>query len=472
MKPEKKRKTARGKAVLLLIAVFLSAFFTRGAILAIHFGDRQFMMDGDGEDYYDIATNLYSGFGFSQTVFPEDGSRAFTELTARRPPLYPLFACATFYLGEYVGWGGVVFPTIILQIFMDSLTAVLAFLIANELAGWRAGLIAGLLYGLNLQLAKFPAQFMSETLFTLLQTGGILMLLSGMAGSLTSAARSADGGTPKSRVWNLFLFAGAGLLLGLATLTRPIILLFPCVASAWLVLRSGKEWKRTLPSVGVMLGAFALCLLPWMIRNKSVLEKFVVVSTVGGQTFFHSNHSTSDGAWVPLELPQEARVLTEPERDAYYYRKGFEFILGHPLTSLKNSIKKVLRLYYAFYPEYDWYYGISICLILPGLFVWIRSCRTQGAGCPWKGAVTSPLFLPLLLVIYTTILCAIFWGQPRFRAPLMPCLLCFAGYYLAQTPALKNKKRHLVYTGTAVVVNLLITLLAEPIRSGIEKITG
>ena len=128
--------------LLALSAVFLCTFVTRGAILAIHFGDRQFMMDGDGEDYYDIASNLYSGFGFAQTVYPEDGSRAFTELTARRPPLYPLFACGTFYLGELVGWGGVAFPTIIIQLFLDGLTAMLVCLIARELAGWRAGLIA------------------------------------------------------------------------------------------------------------------------------------------------------------------------------------------------------------------------------------------------------------------------------------------------------------------------------------------
>ncbi|MDP6355929.1 MAG: hypothetical protein QF473_12540 [Planctomycetota bacterium] len=472
MKPEETKRTARGKMLLALSAVFLCTFVTRGAILAIHFGDRQFMMDGDGEDYYDIASNLYSGFGIAQTVYPEDGSRAFTESTARRPPLYPLFACGTFYLGELVGWGGVAFPTIIIQVFIDGLTAMLVCLIARELAGWRAGLIAGLLYGLNLQLAKFPAQFMSETLFTFLQTGGVWMLLRGVAGSLTNGVQGEHTEPTQRGRSSLLFFAGAGLLLGLATLARPVILLFPGVAAAWLVLRSEKEWKRALPSAAVMLGAFVLCLMPWMIRNKSVLEKFVVVSTVGGQTFFHSNHSTSNGTWVPLEIPAEAKGLTEPERDAYYYRKGLEFIFGHPLTSLKNSIKKVLRLYYVFYPEYDWHFGISICLILPGLYVWTQSCKTQSAGCPLKGAVISPFSLPLLLVIYTTILCAIFWGQPRFRAPLMPCLLCFAGYYLSWIPALANKKKHLIYTAAAVTVNVLIALLAEPIRMGLEKITG
>ena len=472
MKAEELKKTARGKIVLIVIAVFLCNFVTRGVTLAIHFGDRQFMMDGDGEDYYDIAMNLYSGFGFAQTVSPKDGSRAFTEPTARRPPLYPLFACATFYLGEFVGWGGVVFPTIIIQIFMDSLTAVLACLIARELAGWRAGLIAGLLYGLNLQLAKFPAQFMSETLFTLLQTGGMLMLLRGVSISFINAGQSDESRSLRQRRRHLFFFAGAGLLLGLATLTRPIILLFPGVAAAWLVLRNGKEWKQTLPTLAVLLGSFVLCLVPWMARNKTALEKFVVVSTVGGQTFFHSNHNSSNGAWVPIEIPADAKGLTEPDLDAYYYRKGFEFIFSHPLTSLKNFIKKVLRLYYAFYPEYDWYFGISICLILPGLWLWIQSCgQAEGEG-HLKAAVTSPGSLLLLLVIYTTVLCAIFWGQPRFRAPFMPCLLGFAGYYLAQIPALENKKKHLIYTAAAVMMNVLIALLAEPIRMGLEKITG
>ena len=54
----------------------------------------------------------------------------------------------------------------------------------------------------------------------------------------------------------------------------------------------------------------------------------------------------------------------------------------------------------------------------------------------------------------------------------MPCLLCFAGYYLSRIPAMDNRKKHLIYTAAAVTVNVLIALLAEPIRMGLEKITG
>ena len=68
------------------------------------------------------------------------------------------------------------------------------------------------------------------------------------------------------RASSLPLFGVAGLLLGLATLTRPVAqVLVPVVPLA--ILLVWRAWRPTLLRSAVALGAFGLVLLPWMVRS-------------------------------------------------------------------------------------------------------------------------------------------------------------------------------------------------------------
>jgi 4-amino-4-deoxy-L-arabinose transferase-like glycosyltransferase len=301
-------------------------------------------------------------------------------------------------------------------------------------------------YALNIYLIRQTGQFMTETLFIFLQTAALVALCVGLR--LKSGAALAWG--------------AGGLLLGLATLTRPVILFFPLWVVVWLLFHKRHEWRRWLVPAAAFLVVFALTLVPWSLRNRVQMGKAVIVSTVGGQTFYHSNHAQSDGKWFPLPVPEEARGLSEAERDGYYYRQGLVFVFSEPVTTANNVVKKLLRLYYVFHPEYDFSFVIILLLALPGLWLYWRR-----GGEDW---------IPLLLVVYTTVLCLVFWGTPRFRLPLMPCFLVFVGYWVAARiwtgEGRRPERRYLVYAATVVGANLLLAWWAQPVRALVKSLVS
>ena len=341
--------------VLPLLVIFVVALVLRGAWVAHVRGNSEAVMDGDGRDYLDIATNVCLGHGVAQTVSGEGSEAPIPVLTARRPPLYPLFAAGLFRLaGAELSSGQPYLSVLVAQAVLDALTVLLVYLLGREFAGPKGGLVGATGYALNFYVIQYTGQFMAETLFTFLLTAALVALCA----------------SPLQKPPTRWRWALGGGLLGLATLTRPIVLLFPLLASAWLLFRFRADWRKAALPSALAIGAFVVALLPWSIRNQIQLEKLILVSTVGGQTFHHSNHSGSNGQWVPLPVPAEAQRLSEGELDSYYYRKGLRFIAKHRLLSLKNGIKKVLRLYYVFYPEYDLFFGITFFLAIPGLWLY------------------------------------------------------------------------------------------------------
>lgn len=71
-----------------------------------------------------------------------------------------------------------------------------------------------------------------------------------------------------------------GLWIGLACLVRPIMKLYVIVGGAATVL-VGRPWRKALVAAGLTLGAFALCLLPWLIRNYRLYGEPVMETNQG-----------------------------------------------------------------------------------------------------------------------------------------------------------------------------------------------
>jgi len=339
-------------------------------------------------------------------------------------------------------YGGV----LLVQALLDSATAILVFLLARELAGWRAGLLAGLGYGIDLYVIQSSAQIMTEALFTLVEVAALLVLFASHAEKALSYRK----------------MALAGALLGLAALVRPLIILFPAVVAGWLFASQARWRPKQAAPVLVLLAVFAAALFPWAARNRLVLGKWIAGSTIGGYTFFYSSHAESKGNWVPFPVPEEARGLSEVELDEFFYRKGWEFVSANPGTGILNAVRKALRLYYVFYPQYDYFFGTILLLAVPGAWFYYR----RGCSNWW----------PPLLVLYTTLICAIYLGHPRYRIPLLPCFLVYVGYYLEtclwNPPEPGKRRSHLVYLAAVLLLNAAVALWAEPIRALVKSIVG
>ena len=79
--------------------------------------------------------------------------------------------------------------------------------------------------------------------------------------------------------------AAAGLLFGLAVLTRETVLYFLPLAALWLAWRRPGGGRRA----AVLLGTALLVILPWTLRNWMVFRTLVPVSTAGALNLWQGN---------------------------------------------------------------------------------------------------------------------------------------------------------------------------------------
>jgi 4-amino-4-deoxy-L-arabinose transferase-like glycosyltransferase len=179
------------------------------------------------------------------------------------PPLYPYFIAvpyALFHTLQAAKWA---------QVAVAAMLVPAVGRIGGLAFGRRAGLLAAAIAAFYPDLVWFAAHFWSETLFLVLLWWAMERLVSADAGG---RARTA---------------AAAGLLWGLAILTRETILYLTPLAAVWLL------WRAPRPGGGTRAAAFALCAVlavaPWTIRNWIAFRAFVPVATSGGLALFQGN---------------------------------------------------------------------------------------------------------------------------------------------------------------------------------------
>src|SRR5687767_9296354 len=179
------------------------------------------------------------------------------------PPLYPYFIAvpyALFHSLEAVKWA---------QVVVGSLLIPAVGLLGARAFGPRAGVLAAGITAFYPDLVWFAAHFWSETVFLVLLWWAIERLL---AGDARGSGRAA---------------AAAGLLWGLAILTRETILYLTPVAAAWMA------WRPERAGGGRRAAAFLLCatlvVVPWTVRNWMAFRAFVPVGTSGGLALFQGN---------------------------------------------------------------------------------------------------------------------------------------------------------------------------------------
>ena len=183
-------------------------------ILAVTFAVRLMMLPAvanmgprisDERDYVGLAASVVDGRGYAFESGP----------TSLRPPLFPALIVGTWLAGG----DGRLQAVRVVHSFLAVLTAWLAYRLGRETYGQRAGLAAAAIVGLYPALLFANLVMLSETLFTMLLLASVTMLVALM----------------RTPLWHRAL--AAGLLLGLAALTRSIawplaLVLVPFIAFA------------------------------------------------------------------------------------------------------------------------------------------------------------------------------------------------------------------------------------------------
>jgi hypothetical protein len=306
----------------------------------------------DATAYAAIATNLSEGEGF--TV----GPRA-TQPSSNYSPGLPLFVA-----GMYEAWLGVHerAARVVLAL-IGTLSVLFAYLIGRRLgrplpnrpAASEVGsagvalesgpatveserlvslpayskansptvvpaLLGALVVAVYPALLEYQGMLMGEPLAATLLSGGVLALLWAWEGR-----------------WARWLLPG--VLFGALALVRPEYLAVAGLVAVVVFVREARvDWRHSLIRAAVFLGATLVVIAPWTIRNAVALDRFVPISTGGGQVLFAGTYLPSNG---------------DPEK------VGAEVVARHPELFAPDATQKLrleqilARLAHARYPDME-----------------------------------------------------------------------------------------------------------------------
>ncbi len=201
-------------------------------------------------------------------------------------PLYLVFLGA---LANLMPLEAAVWAAEWIQALLGALTVGLVYLWGRRVWAHRVGMAAGAAVALGPAFIIDTGKLLTEPLFMCLFMASLVYY--------TWRAEAAPGPGDMAVV---------GLLLGLAALTRGVVLAFPAVLIVDLVLRHG--WRRALRHTSVLLLVFVLTLAPWTLYNVARWDHFVIAAE-GFSSFFFLG--TQEAGWTgPTQV--DASMEAEP----------------------------------------------------------------------------------------------------------------------------------------------------------------
>ena len=252
----------------LILAAAVGGCVLRLAFGLIYWNARP--LTHDEREYLALAANISAGRGLVYDPAVESG----TGQQFGRAPGYPLFLAA-------IGAGRTdaeATPLVvkIAQAIVGAAGVWLIGLLALHSGGERAGITAAGIAAVYPSLVSMPSYVLSETLYSTMALGCALMLQDGLS--------SATGTRPE-----IGRTVSAGLLAGAGALVRPAMLLFLPIAAVWLF-----ATRRHRLAIAFVLAGL-LPIVPWTIRNIRVYDRFVLIASEGGVTFWTGNHPLAVG---------------------------------------------------------------------------------------------------------------------------------------------------------------------------------
>ena len=269
------------------------------------------------------------------------------------PPGYSAFIAANFAI-----FGNSDFALTVIQIILDSISALVVVLIAAEFFNYAVATISGALAGLSPQFAHYSLWTSPDTLC-------VLPILIAVYLIIKAVKRP-----------NLLLIIGAGAMVGLSCWLRAnAMLLIPVLAVAVFLLAA--KGKRMLYSA-VLVGATVAVVMPITIRNWILFHHFIPISIAGGENLIvgiadfdkegrfgmpASDHEVGPKEAVWYNRPDYAGTPWLPDgvqRDQARYSRGLEVIRANPGWFLGVVVKRAFFMLRSNdYSRPDWPFNTS-----------------------------------------------------------------------------------------------------------------
>jgi 4-amino-4-deoxy-L-arabinose transferase-like glycosyltransferase len=338
--------------------------------------------------------------------------------------------------------------------FVGAGTCALIYAFASDLFGRRVALFAGVLAAIYPFLYIYDGWLYSESVY--------IFLLLAFCYSLYRLQRNPN--------WKWMLVSG--LLLGLASLERPNGLLILASFLAWLVVIGWAKvlsWPAVAKSAIIVGLVSTLLFIPWTIRNYEVTRALVPVAVGNGKVMLGAYNDMIlerpyyYGIWIiPTEstpaiaaqFPANCSGPCEVQRDATYQQDAIQWIKSHP-----NDIPLLLRLHFTnlwsittqeadlpinrFPDRSASKLVVDMMLVITPIVFALAALGLFLTRKRWR----ELLFIYLMIGI-TIIQALVFYGIPRFRAPIEPMLILLAAGALWGIGQMIEKRRKKDETGS------------------------
>jgi len=427
------------REVVSLVAV---AFGVRLAVLALAGANVRLL--GDEAAYQQIAENVAAGRGFWQDNNPFFPGQ---QLWAWQAPLYPLALAAIYSAAG---------PNLLLAKLFGVIVGAATVAVVYDLAlrvfsgARRPAAAAAAIVAIYPALVTNSHAILSETLFTFL-----------VVAAFDLGARVID---PREDSSAARTAAVAGVVWGLATLTRGITLYFTPLLAIGLGLRRG------LAAGVLFLIASVVVIAPYTIRNHAVFGRFVLLETKGGVNLWLGNSPYTPDRFIRNVWKAEVRApmlaelpAGELERDHVAYRLATSYIVEHPATffarmPIKHADFWGFERYVVDNAETTvkgggWHSPVKAAADLATIVAYMFVMVAGVAGFVHAPDDRWKLSLGAFLVYFTSVHLVIF-GDGRFHLPLIPFVAIYAGWILARPRLERSAVR------TAIVAVLVACLAA------------
>jgi hypothetical protein len=332
------RFSSRAK-LLFSILIFLISFSIK-SLVAVDLSPVMYTIrqpaGGMALEYHQEAVSITDGHGL---LVPANWDSSDTTLL-RHAPGYSIYLATIYSL-----FGKSYFTVQLIQNAINSLSAVLIFLIAGHLLTWPVGVAAGLLAALSHHLCYYSNFILPDSICALPLLIAVYLLVRANRG--------------RSREW--WTYAIAGMMIGLSTGLRPNTMMMGPFLALLLIALSRRR-AQTAKRAWIIAIAPFIMIAPITIRNYIIFGEFVPISANtgivlwegiadgGGERFgaVDDDKKVADQEAAMYGDPRYAESWATPDgikRDRDRIKRSLNVIINHPFWFSGVMIRRMGEMF-------------------------------------------------------------------------------------------------------------------------------
>lgn len=411
--------TLKNRERLLFLALFVLSLAIRLAFNAYYVGfdtppGKSVLLASDETKYHSLALSLLEGHGFNRTAY--------------MPPGVPFFMACVYRIC------GVSFAAVrIVQCILSSFMVLMIAGIASTVFGRKAGVASGCIASVYPFFVFWTGAMITETLFLFLCIASVFCLMHYLQ--------------KERMLWN----CASGILLGLATLTRPVTLSIPffvvCTYVIWF-----RNLKKTVVGSVVFCALFLAVLLPWTVRNYCIFDRVVPVASISGVSMLAGVNSlviedpSRVGDIIYHALPEIQELRKKGYDEARFDNEAGKIARNYYRDLLCNNLPVLFRL--------EWEKCKRFWRIVPenrGRLAQVVSVGSYGLLLPFfiigmcASLRNKKSYILLFSILNTFLIGLVYYANIRYRVLMEPFYVMYAAYGLVVSFSLSrcgNLKLH------------------------------